>query len=565
MMMTSLLVLVAIGAGLIALAIVFAWRVRPAVVHDHTSRRPRVVVGGGGFAGVYTAQYLEKLAGDRVEIVLVSPRNHFVFHPMLPEVISGSIGIMDVVSPIRRMLPRTELHVRTVEGIDFAARTVQTSTGFHSHTHAIPFDHLVLAMGSVTDFRGLRGLPEHAFPFKDLGDALRLRNHVIRVLEEAAVEHHDPSLRRRLLTFVVAGGGFSGVEVVAELNDFVRAVARHFRGIDPAELRVVLLHSQDRILPEMDSRLAGFAQRLLHKRGVEIRLDTRLAAATGQAAVLGDGTTLPTQTLVSTVPSSPHPLVDALPLPRTPQGRIEVEATLAVPGMPGVWALGDCARVPAPGGGVAPPTAQHAIRQARTLAENIVAALDHRPARPFAFHGLGKMGALGRHSAVAEVFGVRLSGFLAWFLWRTVYLMKLPGWGRRLKVAVAWTLDLILPPELVQLEAQGSTGIVREHFEPGQEVFEQGDVGDRVYVVLSGAAEVVRDGQQVAALGRGDYFGEMAVLGGAQRNATVRCTDAMDVLVLPRREFAMLSGSLPELRQSFEATAGGRARTIGSR
>jgi len=267
---------------------------------------------------------------------------------------------------------------------------------------------------------------------------------------------------------------------------------------------------------------------------------------------------------VSTVPSSPHPLIDALPLPRTPQGRIEVEATLAVPGVPGVWALGDCARVPAPDGGVSPPTAQHAIRQARTLAENIVATLEHRPARPFAFRGLGKMGALGRHSAVAEVFGVRLSGFLAWFLWRTVYLMKLPGWGRRLKVAVAWTLDLILPPELVQLEAQGSTGIVREHFEPGQEVFEQGDVGDRVYVMLSGAAEVVRDGQRVAALGRGDYFGEMAVLGGAQRNATVRCTEEMDVLVLPRREFAMLSGSLPELRRSFETTAGERARSIGS-
>ena len=206
----------------------------------------------------------------------------------------------------------------------------------------------------------------------------------------------------------------------------------------------------------------------------------------------------------------------------------------------------------------------HAIRQARTLAENIVATLDGRPTRPFAFQGLGKMGALGRHSAVAEVFGIRLSGFVAWFLWRTVYLMKLPGWGRRLKVAVAWTLDLILPPELVQLEAQGSAGIVREHFEPGQEVFEQGDVGDRVYVVLSGAAEVVRDGQRVAQLARGDYFGEMAVLGGAQRNATVRCVEPMDVLALPQREFAMLSGSIPELRQTFEAKADQRARSLES-
>jgi NADH dehydrogenase len=522
-------------------------------------RKPRVVIVGGGFAGVYAAASLEALAGDGVEIVLVNKENHFVFQPLLPEVISGTIGLLDVVSPIRRLLRRTELHVREVESIDLAAKTVRTSTGFHPHPHVLAYDHLVLALGTVTDFRGLRGLPEHAFPFKTLNDALNLRNHVIRALEEAAIERHDDALRRRLLTFVVAGGGFSGVEVVAELNDFVREVAKSYRGIDPAEIRVVLLHSQDRILPEMTEKLALFAQRILRKRGVEIRLGARLKAATGEAAILGDGTAIESKTLVSTVPASPHPLVEGLDLPKTKSGRVEVLPTLEVAGMPGVWALGDCAVVPAPGGGTAPPTAQHATRQARSVAENIVASLRGEPAKAFAFRGLGKMGSLGRKSAVAEIFGVPISGVVAWFLWRTIYLMKMPGWTRRIKVAASWTLDLFLPPELVQLRIGGAGGVLREHFEPGQDVFHQGDVGDRVYIIVSGRADVIRDDVCIASLERGQYFGEMALLHETKRNATVRCVEPMDVLALPKREFSVLAANLPELRQSFESLS--RERT----
>ncbi len=517
------------------------------------SGKPRIVILGGGFAGVYTAAALEELGGEDCEIILVCKENHFVFQPLLPEVITGTIGLLDVVSPIRRLLPKTELHVREVESVDLAARTVTTSTGFHPHPHVLPYDHLVLALGTVTDFRGLRGLPEHAFPFKTLTDALHLRNHVIRALEEAAIEQRDAVLRKRLLTFVVAGGGFSGVEVCAELNDFVREVARSYRGIDPKEVRVVLVHSQDRVLPEMKESLALFAQRILRRRGVEIVLNARLQAATGEAAILADGTIVPTKTLVSTVPASPHPLIEALPIPKTKNGRIEVDEMLAVKGHDNVWALGDCAVVPAPGGGFAPPTAQHATRQARTAAENILARLRGGPLKPFAFTGLGKMGSLGHQSAVAELFGIPISGFPAWFLWRTIYLMKIPGWGRRIKVAASWTLDLFLPPELVQMKLDNSVGVTQEHFEPGQEVFHQGDVGDRIYIILNGKVEVVRDEQRVATLGRGDFFGETALLQQGQRNATVRCLEPMDVLALPKREFSVLSANLPELRRSFEA------------
>ena len=544
----------AVGGALVLLFIlVVVARRQPAVPMPRASGKPRVVIVGGGFAGIYTAAALEELQRDDFDIVLVNKENHFVFQPLLPEVISGTIGLMDVVSPIRRLLPRTELHVREVEAIDLAARTVTTSTGFHPHPHVLAYDHLVLALGTVTDFRGLRGLPEHAFPFKTLSDAVTLRNHVIRALEEAAIERHDEGLRRRLLTFVVAGGGFSGVEVCAELNDFVREVAKSYLGIDRHELRVVLVHSQDRILPEMHERLALFAQRILKRRGVELMLNARLDAATGEAAILADGTVIPTKTLVSSVPASPHPLLESLPIPRTKNGRLQVEPTLALKGLDGVWALGDCAMIPAPGGGFAPPTAQHATRQGRTVAENIVATLRGGALRPFSFEGLGTMGSLGRQSAVAQVFGMRVSGFAAWFLWRSIYLMKVPGWGRRLRVAAAWTLDLVLPPDIVQLKLGGSVGVTQEHFEPGQEIFREGDVGDRVYIILSGKAEVLREDRRLATLARGEYFGEMAVLEQARRNATVRCLEPMDVLALPKRELDVLSTHLPELRRSFES------------
>ncbi|HSB09367.1 MAG TPA: FAD-dependent oxidoreductase [Blastocatellia bacterium] len=528
--------------------------------------RKRVVILGGGFGGVYTAKYLEKALGrrDDFEIVLVNKENYFVFQPMLPEVISGSIGIFDTVSPIRRLLPRTHLHVRDVESIDLANRTVTTSPGFRPHPHVLAYDFLVLALGNVTDFRGMRGLPEHAIPFKNLADALYLRSHIIRALEEAAIEGEDLQLRKQLLTFVVAGGGFSGVEVVAELNDFVREVSRNYQGIDPAELRVVLVHSQNRILPEVSEKLALFAQKILMKRGVEIRLNARLEAATGEEAILAGGEKIPTRTLVSTVPSSPHPIIDGLALPKGKNGRLITDRFLQVESTDRIWALGDCAQVPAADAGFCPPTAQHAIRQARSAATNIIAAIRGGKRSEFSFEGLGMMGSLGHHSAVAQIMSVNISGFAAWWIWRTIYLMKLPGWGRRLKVASSWTLDLVLPAELVELKLTGSMGITQEHFEPGEEVFHQGDIGDRIYIIVSGEAEVVQENGELevllARLGAGEYFGEMALLKRSTRSATVRCCAPMNTLSLPKREFSMLAAYLPELREMLETVMEQRTR-----
>lgn len=529
--------------------------------------KTRIVVLGGGFAGAYAAKGLERRLRRRsdVEVILVSNENYLVFQPMLPEVISGTIGLLDVVTPLRDILRHTEMHIREVESVDTEQQLVHAGAGFDNVPHVIEYDHLVLALGNVTDFRGLRGLPEHAFPFKNLADALQLRNHVIRVLDEAALAKLGTEQRSRLLTFVVSGGGFSGVEVAAELNDFVRRVAgQHYRGIDPKEIRVILLHGMERILPEMPPSLADYAHRLLSARGVEIRLQAWLSAATGDAAILKSGEAIATKTLVSTVPASPNPVIDAMNVEKT-RGRVVVDEYLRSKSHANVWAIGDCATVPVIGGGFAPPTAQHAIREAELVAENIATALSGGKPRPFQFKGLGKLGSLGRRSAVAEMFGLKFSGFFAWWLWRTIYLMKMPSFWRKVKVAVSWTLDLFLPPELVQLRLESSSGIDRQHFEPGELVFCEGDAADCLYILLDGKAEVVRGNDVIAELGPGEYFGEMALLGQgrSQRNATVRCTEPMNVLCLPKKEFGLLAAHIPGVRQNFESVAKRRATLFG--
>ncbi|HSF05201.1 MAG TPA: FAD-dependent oxidoreductase [Methylomirabilota bacterium] len=522
------------------------------------SQPTRIVVLGGGFGGVYAALELEKLVGrdPNVEIHLVSRENYLVFQPMLPEVISGSIGILDTLAPIRRLCPRTTLYTRAVERIDLARRRVTAAAGFGSGQCHLEYDHLIIALGNVTSFAGQPGLMEHALPFKYLGDALALRNRIIHVLEEADIEQ-DPEMRRRLLTFVVAGGGFSGVEAVAELNDFVRAVAKSFRTIRLEELRVILLHAGPLILPELPRSLAEFAQRLLARRGVEIRLNTRLHGATAEAALLDGGERIPTRTLVSTVPSGPNPVVAALPLAKE-RGRIVVGPDLEAPDHPGVWAVGDCAWImDAKTGEPCPPTAQHAIREARCVARNVVASLRGTPRQAFAFKALGKMGALGHHSAVAEIFGIKLSGFLAWWLWRTIYLMKLPGLDRKIRVAADWTLDLFLPPDIVQLKTDRGFTIQREHYEPGQTVFREGDRGDWLYVVVQGEVEIVQhvpgqDEMVLRRLGAGECFGEIALVSDRPRTAAARCATRVDVLAVDRDAFHALFATLPPLRGFFQ-------------
>jgi NADH dehydrogenase len=523
----------------------------------------RIVILGGGFGGTYTAMHLERhfRRRDDVEIALVSRENYLVFQPLIPEIISASLGIIDTIAPLRRLCPRTQIYTREILAIDTAARTVTLAPGFRPRPLVLPYDHLVIALGNVTGGAGMPGIREHALPFRSLGDALHLRNHVLHVLEEASIES-DLSTRQGLTTFVVAGGGFSGVEIAGELNDFVRQVVRDYRGVDPAAVKVILLHAGDRILPELDESFGLFAQRVMASRGVEIKFDTRLSGATANSAMLSSGERIPTRTIVTTVPAAPNPLVAALSVAKE-RARIVVDETLKLPDAANVWAVGDCAAARnSTTGDLVPPTAQHAVREAECVAHNIAATVEGRAMRKFTFAGLGSLASLGHHSAVANVMGMKLSGLLAWWLWRTVYLMKLPGLDRKLRVATDWFLDVFLKQDIVQLKIDRTAAVMREHFEAGEVIVQQGDFGDKVYFIDAGRVEVMREEPgaapaRIAVLEPGMYFGETALLTDAPRNATVRTLTAVEATVVARSDFLALVSCFPELHKVFGGLARG--------
>lgn len=525
----------------------------------NTGMSKRILVLGGGFGGVYAARELERiLRPGEASVSLVNQENYWVYQPLLPEVISGLIGLTDVVSPIRQLCPRTEVVTREVQKINLEQGVVTVSPGFRARQLDLTFDYLVIALGSVSNFFGTPGMVEHVRSFRTLADALNLRNHLIHALEEAEIES-DSLLRRKLLTFVVAGGGFSGVEVVAELSDFVNKMKRNFPRLREEEARLVLVHAGARILPEMSENLALFAQKLLAKRGVEIRLNDRLVGATSEKAQLKSGMEIPTKTIVSSVPSCMPAVLQNLSCAQE-NGRLKVNAKLELVGFEGVvWALGDCASIKTVSGKPTPPTAQHATREAKTVAKNIAATIRGLPSSPFAFEGLGKLGSLGHYSAVAEILGVRISGFPAWLLWRAIYLFKVPSLRQRVRIALDWFFVSLFPPDFVQMRLLRGAGIARQHFEAGEVVFSQGDLGDSVYVIQSGECDVLRESEEgqihLATLSPGDYFGEMAVINDVTRNATVRARTTMDVLLVSKNDFDSLKGNIPAFGEVFRKLA----------
>jgi NADH dehydrogenase len=414
----------------------------------------RIVILGGGFGGVYTALHLERLLGatGEVDITLVSRDNFFLFTPMLHEVAASDIDITHIVSPLRALLKRTTVFIGDVTAIDLERRVVSVSHGFEAHHHELAYDQLVVALGAVTNFYGLPGLEAHALTMRTLGDAIHLRNRIIATLEEADSECSTTG--SGLMTCVVAGGGFAGVETIAGINDFVRDALPFYPRLSASRIRMVLVHAGPVILPELGEKLGTYAHQKLAARGVDIMTEARVSEVTAHGVTLADGRTIPSRLVVWTAGTSPHPLLHTLPCPLD-RGRIVVDDTLEVPAHRGVWALGDCARVPdGRTGNAYPPTAQHALREARIVARNLAARLRGRPSIAFRFRTMGQLAALGRRTGVARIAGVNFSGFFAWWLWRTIYLSKLPRFEKKVRVALDWTLDLLFTKDFVQFLAE---------------------------------------------------------------------------------------------------------------
>jgi NADH dehydrogenase len=413
-------------------------------------RKKRIVILGGGFGGVYAAIHLEKLLARQsaVEISLVSRDNFFLFTPMLHEIAASDLEITNIVNPLRKLLHKVEVLVGDVNQIDLRNKRVLISRGYRNHSQQLDYDHLVIALGSITNFYDIPGLAEVAIAMKSLRDAIQLRGQILKYLEEANSEG-DPAERRSLLTFVVAGGGFAGVETVAALNDFVREALPFYPNLSEDMLRVMLVHSGPAILPELGESLGRYTEKVLARRGVEIRLKTRVKSVTESKVYLSDGVSIPSRTLVWTAGTVPSPIISSLPCAKE-RGRLLVNQFLRVPDWPNVWAVGDCAFVPDTSnpGKSHPPTAQHAIREGKVVAQNIAAVLLGRPFKLFSFKTIGLLASIGRRMGVARVLGFNFSGFFAWWMWRTVYLSKLPGLDKKVRVAFDWTLDLLFPKDV---------------------------------------------------------------------------------------------------------------------
>jgi len=415
-------------------------------------KKTKVIILGGGFAGLSAAMYLDKTLARRgdAEVILINRENFILFTPMLHEVAAGDLYPGDIVNPIRRILRHVKFVEAEVQAIDLSARRVRSVGGVARLALEFEFDHLLLTLGSETNFFDLPGVSDWAVTMKSMSDAALLRNRVVALLEEANLQS-DPAVRRQALTFVTAGGGFAGAETTGAINDFVRETVRYYPDLSEELIRVVIVHPGDFLLPELGEELGNYAERKLRERKVEVIKGVRVASYDGLHVTLTDGKSIPASTLIWTAGVKPSPVIAPLPGQKE-RGRLLVNEFLGVPGVPGLWAAGDCAAVPdSKTGKFHPPTAQHGLREGLIAAKNIEAAILGRPPRPFVFTTLGQLATIGRRTGVAMVFGMKFSGFVAWGLWRMVYLMKLPRVPKKLRVLVGWTLDLLFARDIEQM------------------------------------------------------------------------------------------------------------------
>lgn len=519
----------------------------------------RIIVVGGGFGGVKCARKLRaKLNVSDFQIVVFNRENHMVFHPLLAEVVSASVQPKDVGAPLRQLLHGVQCRTEEVTNIELKKNQLLYEA-HDGQIRGMDYDYLILTCGNTVNLSLVPGMDEHAFPLKTIGDALTLQAHVMEQMERAEV-CDNPERKRWYLSFVIVGGGFSGVEVAGEINDLLRSSRKFFQNIGDDDISVTIVHSRDEILPEVSTGLRKFAQEKMMQSGVKMLLNARATLATPEGLRLGDGSFLHAATVVCTVGTTTMPLVQRMAAEKT-GGRLVTEPDMRLKGIDNVWAFGDCAAVVnAIDGKLSPPVAQFAERQGVQAADNVVAVINGQPTKPFSFQMQGQMCSIGGHSAVAEILGIHLSGMLAWFIWRGIYLMKLPSFAQQMKVGIEWACDLIFPRTLAHLRADRSRRIGRAYYAPGDFVFQRGDSATEFFVIEKGEVEILRHKDEggcecVAVLGKGDFFGESSLLDSTTRNHSVKSRSDLVCMVLGRNVFTQISSALVPVREAVAKAA----------
>ncbi len=511
-----------------------------------------VVIAGGGFAGAYCARALGQALGQEEgekRVALIAERNVLVFQPMLAEVVGSSLSATDVVNPLRQFCKGVNVLQGAIQHIDWAKKEITLDGGRFTRNHVVTFTNLVLTLGSVTNLSAVPGMSDYGWPMKNVADALRLRAAIINRLEEANLIENT-EVRRRLLTFVVVGGGYTGVETAGQMLDFVRDAHGFYANLRDTAPRVILVHSRDRLLAEIGPKLGDYAAEVLEENGVGVRLNTRVAAVTASRVMLDNGESIDTNTVVTTIGNAPNPIV--LDVCRqlgieAVQGRVTTLPTMRVAGHDDLWVAGDCAAVPWNDRGelkVAPPTAQLALRQGKILGKNIVLALRGAEPLPFTYRYMGQLATIGRHEAVAEVMGFHFRGFIAWWMWRTIYLGKLPGTLRKLRVVIDWTFDLIFPRDISLLLPPPDEPLRSIHLEQGEQLFARGERCRAFFYLKAGSLKIERPDAEPQVLAAGSVIDQTDAGPDNCWTCTATARERTDVIVFRGRALELLRNDL---------------------
>lgn len=539
---------------------------------NSSNRKHRIVIVGGGFAGLFSARYLthylkRAALNENVEVELISEINYFVFQPLLPEVAAGTINAQDAVSPLRQLLPHASIRQAKVLGINPDEKTITLIQGQKRKLQTVYYDELVIASGQETNLSLFPGFEHHSLTMKNLADAHRLRNHVIECMEIADVTRFD-DIKRRALTFVVAGGGFSGVETLGELMEMIHRVRHLYPNIQAADIRAILIQRGSRLLPEMSAELGEYALKKLQQRGAEVWLNTGIKSASRYSVITSDGQRIPTHTVVTTIGNGPSAFVEHLPI-QLQRGKIPVNQFLQVEGLNHIWSLGDVAQIPLSGKNgseknsrgkdgsgkdgsgtkhkptFAPPTAQFARQESKTLARNLVASLQGKSLRHFDYQSKGSLASLGGYSGVAEIAGFRLTGVVAWILWRFIYIGLLPSVTARLRVALNWLFDYFMPRTIVCMAHSESPASRLLSYASGEIVHEVDEVLEGFYVVVAGKFERTipgKNGEQdrVRFFQPGDSWGERCLEDQRLTIGRVKALEDGELLLLRANDLTLL-------------------------